>query len=450
MSSDKPIPDEVLDIMKSIAVIVNTRIYVPSTPVHTDIINQYKITIVLSDITLLDKIYKSQYTEYLIVDWILIKNNNELYPKFTIPILTIPAPNDQPTYTFDIDKLNQRDFLAYTIKNKWRRIDINTAANMEKPVDLHFYLSVNSSYNMAIKKTPARVQGRLNVDALSNKATLHQLIINTPNLLKYIPESIIILNKKIDPDNKNVKVVPTSTEPWIWRPEFGFGGLGIEVVTSKAELDKVIDKYEFLSNFRFVLSRYITNTKLIKNPENGLLYKFHVRLWAIVSIDKYDIRRFALFNTSQMATAKEPYINSDYTNRKIHDTHSNRFENSFFPDCFPGTEHEKDTLIIDIRNMFKDIFEAVSNDIATIGKCESGFQILGIDMMVTDENKPLLIEINNLPGLPGYDKSQYPNYTTRISKEFYSGLWDTVINPLVTGAPMVENHKNITLLYTSE
>ena len=97
--------------------------------------------------------------------------------------------------------------------------------------------------------------------------------------------------------------------------------------------------------------------------------------------------------------------------------------------------------------MFKDVFEAISNKVEKMDKCESGFQIFGIDMMVTDENKPVLIEINNQPGLPGYHK-YHPEFVTRLSKEFYSGMWDTVINPLVTGVRMVENHKYITLLTT--
>jgi len=449
------IPNIVINIMKSISIIVDTCVLVPSGSMHKDIIKWYKINMVRLINTIDNfKNYTEQifqnYTEYIITDWIPLNT----YPDKTLNIIqinTIPAPNNRPTYTFDVERLNQRDFLAYTIKNKWRRVDINAVVTMKIPVDLHFYLSANSSYNMAIKNAPARVQGRLDVIALSNKAKLHQLIINTPHLLKYIPESIIILHQKTDPGNKNVKVVPTPTEPWIWRPEFGCSGWGIEVVTSKAELDAVIDKYEYLDNkYRFVLSRYIINPKLIKNPDNNQLYKFHVRLWAIVSIDKYDVMRFALFNTGNLITSNAPYINSDYNNKKIHDTHQGKslqISEGSFPHDFPGTDDEKDKLLIDIRAMFKDIFEAISNKVAKMDKCESGFQIFGIDMMVTDENKPVLLEINNQPGLPGYHK-YHPGYVTRLSKEFYSGLWDTVINPLVTGVPMVENHKYLTLLTT--
>lgn len=447
LSSDKPIPDKVSDIMKSIAIIVDTL-----APIHNDIIKQYKIIIVkLNDIKphSEDDVNFQNYTEYLIVDWIPITNTSKISNEFKVPIQTIPAPNNRPTYTFDVERLNQRDFLAYTIKNKWRRIDINTAAVMKPSVDLHFYLSANSSYNTSIKNTPARVQGRLDVVALSNKAKLHQLIIDTPKLLTYIPESIIIYHQKTNPNNKDIKVIPTPTEPWIWRPEFGCSGWGIEVVTSKAELDAVIDKYEYLDKkYKFVLSRYITNPKLIKNPDNNRLYKFHIRLWAVVSIDKHDIKRFSLFNTGNIITSGAPYINSDYNNKKIHDTHQGKslqIAEGSFPQDFPGTDDEKDKLLIDIRAMFTDIFEAVSNKVEKMDKCESGFQIFGIDMMVTDQNKPVLIEINNQPGLPGYHK-YHPGYVTRLSKEFYSGLWDTVINPFVTGARMVENHKYLTLL----
>ncbi len=454
------IPDSVVNIIKSIAIIVDSCVQVPSTQIHKDIVKQYKVNMVklnmpFSNFKNYAEYIFQNYTEYIIINWIPISSHDT---KNSIPINTIPAPNDYPTYTFDVERLNQRDFLAYTIKNKWRRLDILSASRTpnktmsEYPVDLHFYLSANSSYNMAIKNMSARVQGRLDVVALSNKAKLHALILETPELLKYIPEAIIINHQKTDPDNKNVKVVPTPTEPWIWRPEFGCSGWGIEVVTSKAELDAVIDKYEYLDKkYRFVLSRYITNPKLIKNPDDNLSYKFHIRLWAIVSIDKNDTTRFGLFNTGNIITSNAPYVNKDYNNKKIHDTHQGKslqIEEGSFPQDFPGTEEAKAKLILDVRKMFADVFRAVSHKIKKMDKCESGFQIFGIDMMVTDENKPVLIEINNQPGLPGYHK-YHPKYVTRLSKEFYSAMWDTVINPLVTGAPIVEHHKYITHLCTT-
>jgi hypothetical protein len=449
-STTSEIPETVVNIMKSVAIIIDTCISVQSGN-HEDIVKQYKVNMIR-----LNKIdYESDnfqnYAEYLITDWIPLKLSSA--SDKIIPINTIPAPNKKPVYTFDVERLNQRDFLAYTIRNKWRRLDINAAAaaNLNPPVDLHFYLSTNSSYNTAIKNMSARVQGRLDVMALSNKVKLHKLILEIPKLHKYIPEAIIINHPKNGPNN--IKIMPTKSEPWIWRPEFGCSGWGIEVVTSKEELDAVIDKYEYLdAKYRFVLSRYITNPKLIRNPENDQLYKFHIRLWAIVSIDKHDIKRFGLFNTGNLITSNAPYENTDYNNKKIHDTHQGKSitiaENSF-PHDFPGTEDEKEKLLVDIRKMFADIFEAVSSKIVKMDKCESGFQIFGIDMMVTDENKPVLIEINNQPGIPGYHK-HHPKFVTQLSKEFYSVMWDTVINPLVTGAPIIENHKYISHLYTSD
>jgi hypothetical protein len=146
-----------------------------------------------------------------------------------------------------------------------------------------------------------------------------------------------------------------------------------------------------------------------------------------------------------------PFINQDYNNKKIHDTHSksSKYSGRFLPDDLPGTEHEKDKLITDIRTMFKDIFNTnIPHKLKKANKCESSFHIFGMDIMITDENKPILIEINKYPGLPTYIELPYRTYVTRLSKEFYSGLWDMVINPLVTGAPMVENHEYITLLTT--
>ena len=187
----------------------------------------------------------------------------------------------------------------------------------------------------------------------------------------------------------------------------------------------------------------------IKNMNNGLLYKFHVRLHLVISIDKYYTKRFFLVNTGAMFVSSTPFINKDYNNIKIHDTHYDKFNNSFFPDDFPGTELEKDKLIKDVRTMIKDICSSdITREIKKTDKCESGFHIFGIDIMITDKNTPVLIEINKFPGLPNYTDLQYPNDVTRLSHEFYSGLWDTVINPLVTNATIITDHKYITLLTT--
>jgi hypothetical protein len=455
LSSNKSIPDKVIDLFKYISAIIDTCVYVPSA--HRDIIKQYKICIIRlnrdNDIknTLIENDYADMYNEYLIADWIPLTIPSTQM-EFNIPISAIDTLNNGITYVFDIPHLDQRDFLKYTIKNKWRRIDINIVSKLDYIVDLYLYSNDRSRYGTIIHKMPARVKSHLlNIEDLGNKVTLHKLIMENPKIRKYIPESIIILHQKTDPNNKNIEVIPTPTEPWIWRPAFSASGWGIEVVTSKVELDAVIDKYEYLDKkYMFVLSRYITNPKLIENIYNGQLYKFHIRLNVVVSIDKYNTKRFFIINTAEMFLASNPYTNHDYNNKKIHDTHSktNKFE-SLFPDNFPGTEAEKNKLIIDIKNMLKDIFNTnITYSLKKADKCESGFHIFGIDIMITDENKPILIEINRYPGLPAYVDLHYQKCVTRISKEFYSGLWDMVINPLVTGAPIAENHKYMTLITT--
>ena len=468
ISSNTLIPDEVIDLFKYIAVIIDTCVYIPSI-LHKDIIKQYNISIVRPAINTVqtDKYIENSvshtenihnnsdwvdmYNKYLIVDWAPLASTNKM--KFNIPISTIQTSSKSITYIFDMIRYNQRDFLKYTTENKWRRIDINIATiiDINYIVDLHFYSNDRSRIGTAISKMPARVKSSLsNFSNLANKIELHKSILANPKLVKYIPESIIILHQKIDPNNKNVDIVPTSTEPWIWRPEYASLGWGVEIVTSKSELDAVIDKYEYLDKkYRFVLSRYITNPKLIKNINNGLLYKFHIRLHLVISIDKYYTKRFFLVNTGEILVSSIPYINKDYNNIKIHDTHFDKFSNSFFPDDFPGTEPEKDKITKDVRTMVRDICNTnITREIKKTDKCESGFHIFGIDIMITDENNPVLIEINRYPGFPNYTDLQYPNDVTRLSHEFYSGLWDMVINPLVTGAPIVENHEYITLLTT--
>ena len=186
------------------------------------------------------------YSKYLIVDWVPLASTNKM--KFNIPISTIETSSKSITYIFDMIRYNQRDFLKYTTDNKWRRIDINiaTTINMNYIVDLIFYSNNRTRLGTAISKMPARVKCNLShLSNLANKVELHKSILANPKLVKYIPESIIILHQKINPNNKNVDIIPTHTEPWIWRPESASLGWGIEIVTSKQELDAVIDKYEY-------------------------------------------------------------------------------------------------------------------------------------------------------------------------------------------------------------
>lgn len=186
---------------------------------------------------------------------------------------------------------------------------------------------------------------------------------------------------------------------YIFKDINSYAGKGIQVVKSYDELityiQKIIPKYKPLwrntlkDRFRmWVLQEYITNPLLYDG------YKFHIR-WYLFYLPGG--KSFKL-SRGEIATAKQPYQQADWTNTNIHDTHFQDKDG----DIFPG----KLKLPTGILDKIYSQIDEISNLALQIpkAKCypesDRCYELFGMDLMITDDYQVKILEINEKIGMP--------------------------------------------------
>jgi hypothetical protein len=160
---------------------------------------------------------------------------------------------------------------------------------------------------------------------------------------------------------------------------------------------KLLDKYDTI-----MLSKYLRNPLLFQKR------KFHLRLLFIIAIVNNTVKSY-LLDTMLFRTAKLPFTLTDFNNSDIHDTHfKSTAKDWYFPDDFT-TENMGVVITPDIIDkLWKDIREIMrkitivaldgNNHIRLYDTNKNGFHIFGLDIMITDDFKPNLLECNSNPG----------------------------------------------------
>jgi hypothetical protein len=205
---------------------------------------------------------------------------------------------------------------------------------------------------------------------------------------------------------------------WILKPTFltpklGFKGQGIKIIKNfdeikdyeKKELKYLKNfkqtqsqKYKYLEEETWILAEYIKNPLLFKNK------KFHIRVYFILTFIDEKISAY-VFNMFPIFTAKKEYMNKDFNNKNIHNTHMQKGKENinFFPSDFILEFGYKKT-----RKIFNDIFEICSKLFYYIKqninvKCyfdsNNCYELYGIDLMITDNFEVKILELNEKPGI---------------------------------------------------
>ena len=167
---------------------------------------------------------------------------------------------------------------------------------------------------------------------------------------------------------------------WILKPVLGYAGKGIRIFRDYAEFVDYVESNEG----EWVLAEYIDRPMLY------LKRKFHFRVpYIFFNGQGYVARKFVI------VTAGEEYQNDDYDNKMIHDTHlANSIKNLIFPKDF-----DSGTLFDQILGLFYYVTQAILNvDSKAYGcydRVEKCYTVFGADVMVTEDGKVKLLEINN-------------------------------------------------------
>ena len=132
-----------------------------------------------------------------------------------------------------------------------------------------------------------------------------------------------------------------------------------------------------------------------------------------------------MLKLGRIFTAKNKYIQQNYHNKNIHDTHVGSTDKDYyFPHEFVK-QYSKD-IIINIYKQMLELFHYIKLIIQA--KCyqesKKCFQIFGADIMITKVYKIKLLEMNNRIGIATYDNKIITEYMT-------NGILETIVDPLL-------------------
>ena len=220
---------------------------------------------------------------------------------------------------------------------------------------------------------------------IANKDLLYKELEKIPSARKYL-----VFNYSVDSSNINYKKIEKLFQKYkvmIFKPIIGFAGSGIEVFDDFDKFRKYCEGNESFSKYRdWVLQEYIIDPLLLEGK------KFHIRGYYLVHQNKK-----YLMDEGRIILAEEKYKRGDYENKKIHDTHTLGSEKyvKYYPKDLKNSKK--------IQKQLEDLFNLVGR-IDEYFKCftesKDCYQVLGFDVMITEDYKVKLIEINSGPGIP--------------------------------------------------
>jgi hypothetical protein len=301
---------------------------------------------------------------------------------------------------------------------------------VEKPVTERVHISFGTFKNDAVVKGEVK---RWNYDPLffkqktAIKNTLgehHQLInkselYNTvkrliPNGIKYLPKSYTVAEfeemiKNRDPfkckhlDDQNIYILKKDKVPQ---------QQAIKLLSSKDEY--FTEKSVLNIKNDAIISEYITNPLLLEGK------KFNLRVHFLLSIVS-GIIKCIIIDGYGLFLAKEKYKKGDWKNPDIHLSGGYNSKIYKWPD---NVRKEYPNDIEKIKNNLNKCNQFIcSLFVISAPKCYpesyAGFHIYGIDIIITDNYKPYLLEINHKPG----------HRVTPNQKKFFSLILDNVIFP---------------------
>lgn len=243
---------------------------------------------------------------------------------------------------------------------------------------------------------------------IQKKNTHHKFV--DKNLQYLLPEQVDIRFTKDGYDPETYRNFIKKHGVVILKPVDGWGGNLITVhenyesfrdLTTKIYKEKQADgfnarkdpRYGYSNRLNWVVEEYLQGPMLYKGR------KFHGRVYFVFHVDSNGKKHAYLFDKIRIAVAEDPYVEGDYDNKKIHDTH------------FVLKEEGRPTVMYLIGAINYDAYTQVNEELKLLftsiarnmdGDCypESKYcyQVFAADIMVTGDGHLRLLEINNKPG----------------------------------------------------
>jgi len=241
---------------------------------------------------------------------------------------------------------------------------------------------------------------------IGNKNLLYKELEKIPSARKYLVFNYSVDSSSID--YKKIEKLFQKYKVMIFKPIGGFAGSGIEVFDDFDNFFKYCQSNKSFSKYRnWVLQEYIINPMLIDGK------KFHIRGYYLVHQNKK-----YLMDEGEIWYTKKDFVLRNFEDSDIHGLKYNQFliKNPLSVKIYPEDLDVNEKIKEVIREQFEHLFHLVGK-IDKYFKCfpesKDCYQVLGFDVMITENYQVKLIEINSGPGIPSlnvpYSKELFEN-----------------------------------------
>lgn len=248
-----------------------------------------------------------------------------------------------------------------------------------------------------------------NKEVITYKDNLYtNMKVNFPKIYnKYFPDQLSININNIN--IMNIKNFFIKYKKIILKPTHGRKGQGIQYFNDSDQLINYILKLKKINkcfsekwnrNCYYVMSEIIEDLQLYDKK------KFHIRTYFLHSSIN-NIHKSYIYYKGLIITAKKEY-NKNSLDKDVVDTH------------MKSTEKIKYMTLSKYEKQFKELFNCVhkllENNKVNGYNTKNGYQLFGIDILITDKNIIKLLEINNMQGMGNHIKKEYNKILTETFK----------------------------------
>lgn len=211
----------------------------------------------------------------------------------------------------------------------------------------------------------------------------------------------------------------------ILKPVLGKKGSGIKIVKSCEEIKQHLKRNK--------ADRYWVIAKYLKNPLLSEGKKFHLRMMFLIYKFEGFVYGFVLKNGFMFRSVHNYSMQS-----AVHNAHNVHQASGATVLPFPDKGDEKlEGLFGQLKDLFSHIFHHDVNKFTSYDNILFPYAILGADIMITEENKIKLLEINSNPGFDFLDET--------LAKGFVKSLHDAMLARL--GGKSVPEKDTSTYIY---
>jgi hypothetical protein len=204
----------------------------------------------------------------------------------------------------------------------------------------------------------------------------------------------------------------------IVKPTTGARGEGISVVTTQGELEEAKERIKREYRGAGVACNYI------RDPYTFRGKKFHFRSYLLCT----STGEFHVYPKSKILTAAENYQDSDYSNKRIHDSHGDTTETDFFfPHDIPESDREK--ISAGISEIMSRLQKFLRGNIRNYSESAYAYQIVGPDILFDSSLRPWLLEVNLRPQMGPMNKVTEAH--RKFQEEFFAWEYEKGVKPFL-------------------